>query len=183
MLNLFLVGGGLAFSPATQTAGGAQALAAALVPAGLTPVAYFPPLATQQLQAVSVIFLEAPIGKRRKRHLKRRYYKKGISPCKGPNLKFSSLNVKLIIVWLHSVSSKTLFSDPWMLIDPSTPAREIFNYYTRNLRRITSMMQSGQLDKLLQPGKFSTEPPNNLELLLQYTDAHFGGLINSTKNK
>ena len=76
---LFLVGGGLAFSSATQTAGSVQALAAALVPAGLTPVAYFPAAATQQLQAVSVIFLEASIGKRKKRHLKHRYNKKGIS--------------------------------------------------------------------------------------------------------
>ena len=62
VFTLLLVGGGLAFSPATQTAGSVQALAATLVPAGLTPVAYFPPLATQQLQAVSVIFLEAPLG-------------------------------------------------------------------------------------------------------------------------
>ena len=70
-----------------------------------------------------------------------------------------------------------------MWFDPSAPAREIFNYYARNLRRITLMMQTGQLDKILQPGKFSTEPSNNLELLLRYTDAHFGGLVNSTKNK
>ena len=88
LFNIFLVGGGLAFSPATQTAGGAQALAAALVPAGLTPVAYFPSLATQQLQAVSVIFLEAPIGKRKKRHLKPRYNNKGKSYRKGHNLMF-----------------------------------------------------------------------------------------------
>ena len=80
-------------------------------------------------------------------------------------------------------SAKKHFSDPWMWIDPSTPAREIFNYYRRNLRRFSSMILSGQLDKLLQPGKFSTEPPNNLELLLRYTDAHFGGFVNSTKTK
>ena len=88
VFTLLLVGGGLAFSPATQTAGSVQALAATLVPAGLTPVAYFPPLATQQLQAVSVIFLEAPLGKRRKRNLKGRKYKpKGISFHKGLNLR------------------------------------------------------------------------------------------------
>ena len=66
-------------------------------------------------------------------------------------------------------SLKLLSSDPWMLFDPSTPAREIFKYYTRNLRRFTSMIQNGQLDKLLQPGKFATEPPNNLEHILRYT--------------
>ena len=45
------------------------------------------------------------------------------------------------------------------------------------------MIQNGQLDMLLQPGKFSTEPPNNLELLLRFTDDHFGGFVNSTKTK
>ena len=94
VFSLFLVGGGLSFSQATQTAGSTtQALAAALVPAGLTPVAYFPSTATQQLQAVSVIFLEAPLRKRKKRHLKRHYKKKGMSHYIGPNLIVYSLTL------------------------------------------------------------------------------------------
>ena len=38
-----------------------------MVPAGLTPVAYFPPTATQTLPAISVIFAEAPLTGRKKR--------------------------------------------------------------------------------------------------------------------
>jgi hypothetical protein len=45
------------------------------------------------------------------------------------------------------------------------------------------MAQRGELNKLLRAGKFSTEPPNNLELLLRYTDDKFGGVVNSTKDK
>ena len=66
MIILVLVGGGTAFS-STAPAGSIQAAAAGLVPAGLTPVAFFPPTANQQLQAISVIFLEAPVKKRKKR--------------------------------------------------------------------------------------------------------------------
>ena len=64
---LFLVGGGAAFGSTIPTSGGIQAIAAGLVPTGLTPVAFFPPSPTQQLQALSVIFLEAPLKKRKKR--------------------------------------------------------------------------------------------------------------------
>ena len=64
---LFLVGGGAAFGSTTPTSGAIQAIAAGLVPTGLTPVAFFPPSPTQQLQALSVIFLEAPLKKRKKR--------------------------------------------------------------------------------------------------------------------
>ena len=62
----FLVGGGTAFS-SSPAAGSIQAVAAGLVPAGLTPVAFFPPTNTQTLQALSVIFLEAPLKKRKRR--------------------------------------------------------------------------------------------------------------------
>ena len=62
---IFLVGGGTAFSSSAPT--GLQAVAAGLVPAGLTPVAFFPPTNTQTLQALSVIFLEAPVKKRKRR--------------------------------------------------------------------------------------------------------------------
>ena len=45
------------------------------------------------------------------------------------------------------------------------------------------MVQNGELEKLLRPGKFRSEPPNNLELILRYKDTHFEGFINSTQNK
>ena len=59
-----LVGGGTLLSPGGAAAGSPQALALALVPAGLTPVAFFPPNPSQKMKAVSVIFSE-PILKRR----------------------------------------------------------------------------------------------------------------------
>ena len=59
---------------------------------------------------------------------------------------------------------------------------EVFKYYKRNLRRFTAMVREGEFEKLFRPGKFSTEPPNNLELILRLTDKHFGGIVNSTKN-
>ena len=72
---LFLVGGGAAFGSTTPTSGAIQAIAAGLVPTGLTPVAFFPPSPTQQLQALSVIFLEAPLKKRKKRFAKKGSFK------------------------------------------------------------------------------------------------------------
>ena len=77
----------------------------------------------------------------------------------------------------------SFFADPWLWFDPSTPMLEIFDFYRRNLRRFTKMVQRGDFGKLLGFGKFSTEPPNNLELILRYKDAKFEGIINSTKNK
>ena len=65
---IFLVGGGSFFSTAggAQAASGIQATALALIPAGLTPVAFFAPNpVTQSLPATSVIFLEALLKKRR----------------------------------------------------------------------------------------------------------------------
>ena len=135
----FSVGGGIPFSP---TAGGGQVLAAGLVPAGLTPVAFFPPEPTQQLQAFSVIFLEAPLKKRKRRHVEGR----GLDKLYGPFYKH-------------------------------------FKYYKANLWRFTNMVRRGEFDKLLRPGKFSTEPLNNLGQILRFTDAHFGGLVNSTKTR
>ena len=74
-------------------------------------------------------------------------------------------------------------ADPWMLIDPATPTREILDYYKDNLRRLTKMMLRGDTEKILRPGKFDTEPPNNLELILRYADENLGGLVNTTKSK
>ena len=68
-LIVIIVGGGTAFST-TPAAGSFQTFAAGLVPAGLTPVAFFPPAPNQQLQALSVIFLESPVKKRKRRSLK-----------------------------------------------------------------------------------------------------------------
>ena len=75
------------------------------------------------------------------------------------------------------------FSDPWLWFDPSTPMLEIYEFYNRNLLRFAKMAQKGELQKLLRSGKFSTEPPNNLELLLRYADKKLGGVVNSTKDK
>ena len=128
-------------------AGSAQALAAGLVPAGLTPISFFVPTATQQLPALSVIFLELPLAgkkRRKRRHSRNRYFD---------------------------------YYDNYNNLPES-----IFSYYRRNLLRFTRLVLRGDVDRLLRPGKFSTEPPNNLELILRYKNSHFEGLINSTKN-
>ena len=72
---LFLVGGGAAFGSTIPTSGAIQTIAVGLVPTGLTPVAFFPPSPTQQLQALSVIFLEAPLKKRKKRFAEKGSFK------------------------------------------------------------------------------------------------------------
>ena len=75
MIIMISVGGGISLAPGASGVGGAaEALALGLVPAGLTPVAVFPPAPAQQLQALSVIFLEAsPVKKKRR---KKRYVEK-----------------------------------------------------------------------------------------------------------
>ena len=118
------------FTSTAPVAGSTQALAAALVPAGLTPVAYFPATADQVIPALSVIFTEAIILKRKKRHQ----------------------------------------NEPF------------FNQIKRNFKRFTRLVKERDFNRLLRPSKFSTDPPNNLELILRFKDAHFGGLINITKN-
>ena len=59
-----LVGGGSLFSAGGAQVGGVESLALGLVPAGLTPVAFFPSNPNQQMKAVSVIFRE-PSSQRR----------------------------------------------------------------------------------------------------------------------
>ena len=51
--------GGIPFASITPAAGSFEALALGLVPAGLTPVAFFPPTENQTMPAFSVIFQEA----------------------------------------------------------------------------------------------------------------------------
>ena len=70
-----LVGGGTLFTSSAGTPGSLQAAAAALVPSGLglTPIAYFPPTASQSLPALSVIFREASSSGRRKKRYARKY--------------------------------------------------------------------------------------------------------------
>ena len=70
-----------------------------------------------------------------------------------------------------------------MLIDPATPTREILDYYEDNLRRLTKLMQRADIEKILRPGKFESEPPNNLDLILKYAEENFGGVVNTTKSK
>ena len=69
-----LVGGGSLLSPGGAAAGSPQALALALVPAGLTPVAFFPPNPNQKMKAVSVIFSEPILQNRIKRGLRHAKY-------------------------------------------------------------------------------------------------------------
>ena len=72
----FTVGGGIQF-PTTPSAG-PETVAAALVPSGGVPVAFFPASPTQSVQAFSVIFSESIVaGKRRKRSLHRGRRKMG----------------------------------------------------------------------------------------------------------
>ena len=67
-----------------------------------------------------------------------------------------------------------------MLFDPF---RDTVMYYKRNIRRFTKMVVEGEFEKLFRPGKFLTEPPNNLEKILRFNDANFGGIVNVTKNR
>ena len=69
-----LVGGGSLLSPGGAAAGSPQALALALVPAGLTPVAFFPPNSNQKMKAVSVIFSEPILQNRINRGLRHAKY-------------------------------------------------------------------------------------------------------------
>ena len=66
------VGGGSVFSATAPAAGSVQAIAIGMVPAGLTPVAFFPPVPSQIMPAISVIFLEPVPKKRKKRTLNHR---------------------------------------------------------------------------------------------------------------
>ena len=85
------------FSSGAQTAGTTQAIAAALVPGGLTPVAFFPPRPDQQMQAISVIFSEPLLQRRKLRSVKqgrrRHHYRDNISY----NFKGVLLYTKIII--------------------------------------------------------------------------------------
>ena len=70
--------------------------------------------------------------------------------------------------------------DDWMLFDPF---RDVFNYYKRNLYRFTRIIRRQEFAKLIRPGQFDTEPPNNLDKIMNYAEANFGGIVNSTKDK
>ena len=79
---LSVVGGGALFGSTAQTSGAIQAIAAGLVPTGLTPVAFFAANpAVQQIPALSVIFLEATVGKRKKRNGRNDNGKKCVCVC------------------------------------------------------------------------------------------------------
>ena len=45
------------------------------------------------------------------------------------------------------------------------------------------MVRKGDFERLLRPGKFLSEPSTNLETILKFNDAHFGGIVNATKEK
>ena len=66
---IFIVGGGSLFSAGGAQVRGVESLALGLVPAGLTPVAFFPSNPNQQMKAVSVIFREPSSEGRMMRNL------------------------------------------------------------------------------------------------------------------
>ena len=110
MIVMIIVGGGISLTPGATGAGGAvEALAIGLVPAGLTPVAVFPPAPAQQLQALSVIFLEtAPVKKKRR---KKRYVEKRslYSPYSGYADSYEGISV-LCFNKLHLIPAFDLLS-------------------------------------------------------------------------
>ena len=66
-----------------------------------------------------------------------------------------------------------------MLFDPSPATLQHILYYKDNLKRYTRLIGKGEFDKILRPGKFDTEPPNNLELILKYTFKNNKMIINT----
>ena len=61
-ISIYLVGAGIPLTSTNPVAGSLQAIALGLVPAGLTPVAFFPPTPNQTMQAFTVVFQE-PVGR------------------------------------------------------------------------------------------------------------------------
>ena len=60
---------------------------------------------------------------------------------------------------------------------------DVSDYYKRNLRRFTHLIRTGELDRLIRPGKFSTYPVNNIEKILRFKDVHFEGILHAISHK
>ena len=200
---LFLVGGGAAFGSTIPTSGAIQTIAAGLVPTGLTPVAFFPPSPTQQLQALSVIFLEAPLKKRKKRFAKKgsfKFYRKYVKIYPhGRNFSTLRTNTEYLHafrldyyqkdpgLWsyasTHFLDTFNFYTDPGLWSYPSPQFLDTINFYKNNLRRFTNLIRRGDFAKILEPAKFSTGPPNNLDLIMKLAETHFAEIINATRNR
>ena len=75
------------------------------------------------------------------------------------------------------------YTDPGLWSYPSTQFLDTINFYKKNLRRFTNLIRRGDFAKILEPAKFSTEPPNNLDLIMKLADTHFAGVLNNTRNR
>ena len=60
---------------------------------------------------------------------------------------------------------------------------DTYEYYKQNLKRYTKLIRNREFDKIWRPGQFSTEPQNNLELILAFQNEHFGDITNATLNR
>ena len=79
-----------------------------------------------------------------------------------------------------------ILSEHKMLLEPSTlyhPFYDTFNYYKNNLKRFTKLVRTGELEKIFHPSRFSTEPQNNIEQILEFQDKYFGNMINATLSR
>ena len=95
----FIVGGGI---PPTS---GQEVIAAGLAPAGTLPVAVFPAVSTQSVQAFTVVFSESiVVGKRKKRSMHRGRGRMG-------NFGFFGVNGMSIFLYLYFLKLNTLSID------------------------------------------------------------------------
>ena len=86
--------------------------------------------------------------------------------------------LSVYIFFYSQTYSASYFEEPslWSL-------NKVFRYYKRNLRRFSYLLRSGELNQIIRPGKFSTQPVNNIEKILRFKDVHFEGIINATSHK
>ena len=69
-------------------------------------------------------------------------------------------------------------------IDPETWSMgRLFSYFKRNLRQFTHLVRTGQFDKIFRPGRFSPNPINNAEKILDFGADVFYNFANSTKQR
>jgi len=159
------VAGGIPFASVTPAAGSLEAFALGLVPAGLTPVAFFPPTENQTMPAFSVIFQEA-----NERQARGMIFNGNITIQLCHNVK--------TINFLHEFKIKLSLTLIGRWDVPNT-----YHYYNYNVLRFMKLWREGNLDQIIRPGKFSSKPINKLEELIHFKDTHFGGLVNATKQK
>ena len=102
----------------------------------------------------------------------------------------SAITYWLIINYVDIINSTFeiffIVSEHKMLLKPSKlydPFWHTYNYYKNNLKRFTKLVRTGEFEKIFHPGRFSTEPQNNIEQILEFQDKHFGNMINATLSR